>query len=109
MTRVPLRSKYHARPTVVDNVRFASKAEARRYRELCLLQRAGEIQQLELQPRFRLVVGGVDCGAYVGDFLYVTKAGVQVLEDVKGTTTPVYRLKKKLVEALYAVRITEVA
>ena len=46
--RVPVRrrttqSKYHAVPTTIDNIRFASKAEARRYRELRLLEKAGEI------------------------------------------------------------------
>lgn len=41
-------SKYHAQPTLVDGIRFASRKEAARYRELCLLERAGEIQGLQL-------------------------------------------------------------
>lgn len=39
--------KYHAKPTTVDGIRFASKAEARRYSELRLLEKAGEIKNLE--------------------------------------------------------------
>ena len=47
--------KYNAIPTTVDGIRFASKREARRYLELKLLQKAGHISDLELQPRFRLM------------------------------------------------------
>ena len=45
-------SKYGAIRTTVDGVTFASKAEARRYAELKLLEQAGEIKGLELQPKF---------------------------------------------------------
>lgn len=110
------RSKYHAVPTVIDNIRFASKAEARRYQELLLLAKAGEIEHLELQPKFTLTVAGVVVGHYIADFRYhlvLVKSGqritTQVVEDVKGIKTPLYRLKKKIVEALYPVTITEVA
>ena len=101
--------KYHAIPTVLDGVRFASQAEARRYRELTLLQAAGEIDRLECQPRFPLVVNGVKVGEYRGDFRYTeTATGRVVTEDVKGVRTQVYTLKKRLVEALYGVKIAEV-
>jgi len=107
------RSKYGAVPTVVDNIRFASKAEARRYAELLLLQKAGEIEALELQPKFPLLVNGVKVATYIGDFRYFAldrhSPPFEIIEDVKGgPTTPVYRLKKKLVLALHGVEITEV-
>jgi Protein of unknown function (DUF1064) len=106
--------KYHNTPTVIDGIRFASKLEAKRYAELRLLERAGEITNLELQPKFPLIVEGVDCGKYIGDFQYFsrptnTKRGEHVCEDVKGFKTPVYKLKRKLVAALYKVTIVEVA
>jgi hypothetical protein len=112
------RSKYRAVPVVIHGVRFASKAEARRYQELLLLGMAGEIRNLELQPRFPLHVGGVKVGDYVADFRYEERAGIDtvlgcdrwrdVTEDVKGVRTPVYRMKKKHVEAEYGIAIREV-
>lgn len=102
------RSKYHAVPTVVDGIRFASKAEARRYQELLVLQRAGKIRDLELQPRYRLHVNGWKLGEYRGDFRYRTREGETVVEDVKGVLTPMYRWKKKHVAAEYGVDVVEV-
>lgn len=100
-------SKYGAKRTEVDGIVFASMAEARRYGELKLLERAGKIKDLELQPVYALIVNGVRVGNYIGDFRYVEGETV-VLEDVKGVKTPVYQLKKKLVEAIYKFKITEV-
>ena len=55
-----LRSKYGAVKTVVDGIAFDSKAEARRYRELWALWRAGEISgDLELQPEYEVRINGV--------------------------------------------------
>lgn len=109
-------SKYGAVPTVVDNIRFHSAKEARRYSELKLLEKAGEITGLLLQPRYGLwikpFVGTgsserVSAGNYVGDFQYYERSGELVVEDVKGVKTPAYRLKKRIVEALYGFQITE--
>ena len=106
-------SKYRAIPTTIDNIRFASKAESRRYQELKLLIRAEQITDLVLQPAFVLHVvnhltGEVFViGRYIADFSYVCD-GHKVVEDVKGMMTPVYRLKKKFVEAEYGIRITEI-
>lgn len=103
--------KYHAVPITVDGIRFASTKEGTRYRELRLLARAGEIWELELQPVFPLQVpvpGGCAqwVGNYVADFSYQTREG-RVVEDVKGVKTPLYRWKKKHVEAQYGIRIIE--
>ncbi len=47
-------------------------------------------------------------GFYKADFRYeVTATGERVIEDVKGVRTAVYRLKKKLVKALYGIEIIE--
>ncbi len=86
---------------------FDSKAEARRYGELLLFERAGEIHNLTLQPRFNIVVNGVGCGFYKADFAYFTP-DERMIEDVKGIATAVYKLKKKLVEAQYGIKITEI-
>lgn len=108
------RSKFNAVKTVVDGVTFASKAEARRYGQLKVLQASGLIfGHLVLQPVYRIYVKplGKDpiiVGKYVGDFQYEAADGTKVVEDVKGFKTPVYRLKKKLVEALYGIEIREI-
>lgn len=112
------RAKYKAVPTEVEGHRFASKREARRFQELRLLERAGQIVNLELHPRYpiemtRLSNGEVTTvGFYTADFAYFdVRAGTQVIEDVKceATKTTAYRLRKRLVEAQYDFTITEVA
>ena len=98
--------KYHAKPTTVDGIRFASKAESARYGVLKLMQMAGEISGLELQPKFPLVVNGQKICFYIADFRYV-KDGKQITEDVKGMKTAIYRLKVKLLKALHNIDVTE--
>lgn len=118
----PAKSKYRAKPTVVDGVRFHSQKEARRYAELRLLEKAGEIWGLELQPAFPLLVhvmraakalaqgGTFRIGEYRGDFKYHDRAGTvpYVVEDVKGFKTPLYKWKKRHVEAQYGIQIREI-
>jgi hypothetical protein len=102
-------NKYHAKKTMVGDLLFDSGKEACRYRELLLLCAAGEISCLERQPRYPLIVNGKKIGEYRGDFRYTECAtGKQITEDVKGVKTPVYRLKKKLVKAIYQIDIIEV-
>lgn len=101
-------TKYFAKRTTVDNITFASKMEAKRYVELKYLQSSGKISQLVLQEKFPIVVMGKKICTYISDFSYVDVDGDRVVEDVKGFRTPIYRLKRKLVEALYNIKITEV-
>lgn len=102
-------SKYGARPVTIDGHRFDSQAEGRRYIELRLLVRARAIADLTVHPSWPLTVNGRRCGRYVGDFSYIdNQTGLGVVEDVKGVRTPVYRLKKKLMLALYGIDIVEV-
>ena len=112
-------SKYRAVPTVIDGVRFASKKEARRFAELKLLEKAGEITGLLLQPRYDLYVVGngagnepagyqAQIGCYVADFTYFDRRSQRVVvEDTKGFKTRLYRWKKKHVEAQYGIEIKE--
>jgi hypothetical protein len=101
------RSKYGAIKTEVDGYIFHSRKEAARYQELKLLEMAGEIQNLTLQPPYPCFVGGKLICTYVADFSYRDRASFRV-EDVKGYKTDVYKLKKKLVEAIYNIKIEEV-
>lgn len=107
------RSKYGAVPTVVDGITFASKREARRWQELQLLEKAGEIRHLRRQVPFELHAGleRVLIGRYVSDATYdevTIGAPVYVVEDSKGVRTALYRWKKKHVEAEYGITIREV-
>lgn len=102
------RNKYNAKKTVVDGIEFDSIREADRYCELKLLEKAKEIRNLELQPRFLLQDKFKDkMGTthrkieYVADFIYIDKDDKKIVEDVKGMMTDVYKLKKKLFLNLY--------
>jgi len=92
------RNKFNNKKTLLDGHLFDSKKEAKRYHELKLLQAAGEVWKLELQPRIPLMVNGQKVGTYIADFKYETSDGKVVIEDVKSpaTKTPVYNLKKKI-------------
>jgi len=92
----------------VDGITFASMAEMNRYCYLRLLERIGEITELELQPAFVLQEAHVRGGerirkiVYKADFRYREKAtGKVIVEDVKGHRTDVYRLKMKLLLGRY--------
>jgi len=79
-----------------------SKMEARRCSTLTLQQGAGVITDLEQQPVFAVEVNGVPICKYVADFRYrMADSGLAVVEDVKGMATPVFNLKRKLVEAAH--------
>lgn len=92
-------NKFNAQKTVVDGITFDSRKEARRFEQLKLMERAGQITNLELQPRFPLKVEGQLICTYVGDFLYVER-GKRVCEDTKGFKTREYINKRKLLLAL---------
>lgn len=101
------RSKFNAVKTEVDGIVFDSKKEAQRYHELKLLEKAGHIQVLTLQPEYDLTVEDKCIGIYRADFYYFDAAGQEVIEDVKGMKTPLYRWKKKHFEAQYGIQIRE--
>ena len=91
----------------LDGIVFASKKEMKRYAELRLLQRAGEVQDLELQPEFRVSINGQHYCTYTADFAY-TEKGERVVEELKSTGTAkdaAYRLRKKAAELFYGIKI----
>lgn len=101
-------SKYRNKPAETDGIRFASRKEARRYGDLKLMERIGEIHDLRLQPRFPLRVNGKLICTYVADFQYTTKSGLRIVEDAKGYRTREYIHKSRLFEALNGFPVTEV-
>ena len=108
-------NKYGAKKTVRDGITFDSKHEAERYEELKLLQRFGEIRDLQLQVPFELIPSQIENGKcveravkYIADFVYFDKNGNLVVEDAKGMKTELYRLKKKLMRYFKGIEIMEV-
>lgn len=107
-------TKYRNTPTMVDGIEFDSKAEARHYTKLLLLERAGQIKDLKRQVVF-LIADPVKLYGrkrpaikYVADFTY-KQDGKLIVCDVKGMLTPMYRLKRHLMMAVHGIEILEVA
>ncbi len=106
-----LYSKYHNTKTVANGIKFDSKLEAERYAQLKILERAGVIRDLELQPEYELIPSFKKNGkawrktVYKADFRYILCDGDRIIiEDVKGSTaviTDIFRLKQKLFEYKY--------
>lgn len=102
--------KYGAHPTIVDDIRFASKFEAEQYTILKLRERAGEITGLTLQVAYPCIVNGTVICTWIADFKWREVAtGSCVVADAKGFRTKEYKVKKKLVEALYGFQILEIS
>ena len=103
------RNKFGAIKTTVEGVTFDSKREARRWQELKLLERAGEISRLERQVKFPLTVEGHLIANYTADFQYWTASPkARVVEDVKSAPTAKKRdfvLVRKLMRAIHNVEI----
>lgn len=118
-----LYNKYNARKVAVDGISFDSVREARRYKELKLMQQAGKISDLRLQVSFELVPALYENSGevytkgerkgqpkqgkciehavtYKADFVY-TEDGRQIVEDAKGMPTKDYIIKRKLFKQLY--------
>lgn len=109
----PRASKYHATRTKVDGITFQSKREARRWQQLRILEAAKQIRNLRRQVPYPIAIVNLETGeivtvsTYFADFVYEELTGATVIEDAKGVRTETYKLKKRLVEAQYGVRIHE--
>lgn len=111
--RLRRRNKYNAKKTVIDNIEFHSRAEARYYNELKLRERAKDILFYRLQPRFRLQDGFEKNGVkhrpidYVADFEIHHNDGSIEIVDVKGAPlTQVFRIKQKMFEKKFPLKLT---
>ena len=107
-------TKYGAKRTQANGIWFDSQAEARCYDNLLLLQHAGKIKDLVLQPAFKLSCGGKPImtpsgrqqAVYKADFQYFDcDKGKTVVVDVKGFDTKISQLKRAIVEAEHGVKV----
>ena len=93
---------------MIGNIRFASRKEAKRYGDLRLMEIAGAISDLQVQPKYILQEDFIKNGKkyrkieYIADFFYVTKPNLEmIVEDCKGYRNEIYKIKKKLFEYKY--------
>lgn len=112
-------SKYRNKKVLVDGVAFDSKKEAKRYRELKLMEDAGMISRLERQVKFDLLPNQKDPDGkvierkvqYIADFVYL-KNGKVCVEDVKGYRDGgayrVFVIKRKLMLYRFGLRVIEI-
>lgn len=112
-------NKYYAKRVQVGKEVFDSKKEARRWQELCILERAGKIHGLKRQVGYLLIQAQYDeagkklehAASYRADFVY-WQDGELVVEDVKGYRKgPAYQLftlKRKLMLSVYGIRVREI-
>jgi len=98
------KSKYKNIPTVVDGIKFDSKKESERYKQLKLLKQIGEVKEFELQKSYKLA----GRYRYVCDFFVKWRNGIECVEDVKGYKTQVYKLKKAWMKDKYNIDILEI-
>lgn len=122
-------TKYKSKSIIIDGIVFQSKKEGRRWTELRMLERVGEITNLHRQVPFILIPeqrlpgtetyksgprkGQVKPGpvlerkvTYIADFMY-EQNGKVVVEDTKGMRTKEYVIKRKLMLYKYGIRIKE--
>lgn len=125
------RSKYGNKKCQYNGIVFDSKHEMQRYKDLYLLQKAGEIRNLRTQVAFTLLPAQYDTSheiyksgphrgekkpgqllerkcEYVADFVYITKDGDYVVEDAKGAKTKEYLIKRKMMLYFHKIRVVEV-
>ena len=108
-------NKFNAKTEIKEGKRFHSGREARRWKELQLLERSGYITDLQRQVRYLLIPTQYDddgkcierCCNYYADFVYKDKTGKVVVEDSKGFKTQDYIIKRKLMLKIYGIRILE--
>jgi hypothetical protein len=97
-------SKYKNVKVKLDGITFDSKKEAVHYAYLKSLEKRGIITDLQLQTKLDFKIDGKKIFTYKPDFEYNDEFGHHIV-DVKGVQTPVFKLKKKLIEAQYKIKI----
>lgn len=110
-------NKYGNRKVTVDGIQFDSMREAKRWRELKWLQRAGQISNLDRQVSYELIpsIRSEQTGkviqravSYIADFVYQTEDGNWIVEDAKGFRTEAYKIKKKMMLWRHGIEVVEV-
>ena len=115
----PVKQKYNNKEVIIDGIKFKSTKEGDRYRDLKDLQRSGQIKDLELQPRYKLIDGvkfsdgsrAKPALRYTADFRYIDcRTGKEVVEDVKSEITKEstdYKMRRHMMLAIHGIEVLE--
>ncbi len=96
------RNKFGNKKITIDGINFPSLLQGRQYQGLKLLQASGQISKLQHEVPFRLEIEGKLICIYRADFVYEERDNPKVvIHEAKGKETAVFRLKWKLMKALY--------
>jgi hypothetical protein len=99
-------SKYNAVKCQLDGINFDSLSERRYYSVLKLRQEGEEITALKIHPRYPIIINDIKVCDVELDFEYYDKADKTVhYVDVKGKDTDMSRLKRKMIEAEYDIKV----
>jgi|TARA_Y100001973_G_C5163730_1_gene314916 hypothetical protein len=108
-TRYGKYNKYNAKKTDFMGFKFDSKWEAERYGQLASMQMAGVVEDLRRQVKYDIIVNEQKICKYIADFVYtlIHEDGKKekIVEDAKGVQTSDFKLKKKLMEAVFNIKI----
>lgn len=106
--------KFHNEVTVVEGIRYGSIGEANRHQDLKVLERTGQVRDLQHHVPFKLTVNGESAGRYTADFVYdewnaYGNCWIRIVEDFKSdpTKTKDYRLRKRLMKLCHGIDIRE--
>lgn len=100
------KNKYGAKKTTLDGLKFDSKAEAKFYAALKQREKEGEVHSVELQRPYTLTIEGKLIATYKADFVFWDQIEERWrVVDVKGVVTPVFRLKQKMMKAIYGIDV----
>ena len=102
-------NKYNAKKTEFMGYKFDSKWEAERYGQLASMQIAGVVEDLERQVKFDIIVNDHKICKYIADFVYILThengKKEKIIEDAKGVQTTDFKIKKKLMKAVFDIEI----
>ena len=106
------KTKYNNKITELDGIKFHSRKESLRYGQLKLYEKGGLISNLRLQVTYQLIepmrINGKHHRAicYIADFVYYdTVNKCEVVEDVKGMITDIFRIKLRLMKQVHGIEI----
>ena len=109
-------SKFSNIKSEIDGYKFDSKKESEFYGSLKIKKQAGLIKDFKMQVPYEIIVNNIRIANYFLDFLVENNDGSFDYIDIKGkdsktnkfVKTGVFALKKRLVEAIYGIKISMV-
>ena len=108
-TRYGKYNKYNAKKTEFMGFKFDSKWEAERYGQLSSMALGGVVKDLKRQVKYDIIVNDQKICRYIADFVYIlvheNGSEEKIVEDAKGVQTSDFKLKKKLMKAVFDIEI----